>query len=88
MVEGRDLVDLGERELQFLRERRKMRDGELSVAVLDPVQVLDQQVAPARRIAEERPHFVERLRLGPSCPSDSDVRACALIIGPRERRHT
>ena len=62
-VEGRDLVDFGERELHLLRQRREMRGGEMAVAVLDQVQVLDQQVAPARPVAEQRAHLVERLRL-------------------------
>ena len=62
-VEGRDLVDLGERELHLLRQRREMGGGEMAVAVLDQVQMLDQQVAPARAIAEQRAHLVERLRI-------------------------
>ena len=35
----------------------------MPVAVVDLVQVLDQQVAPARRIAEQRLHFLQRLRI-------------------------
>ena len=33
------------------------------MAILDPVQELDQQIAPARRVAEQRPHVGERLRI-------------------------
>ena len=62
-VEGRDLVDLGERKLHLLRQRGEMRGGEIAVAVLDQVQVLDQQIAPALALAEQRAHLVERLRL-------------------------
>ncbi len=62
-VEGRDLVHLGERELHLLRQRGEMRGGEMAVAVLDQVQVLDQQVAPALALAEQRAHLVERLRV-------------------------
>ena len=62
-VEGRDLVDLGERELHLLRERGEMRGREMAVAVLDQMQVLDQQVALARPVAEQRAHLVERLRI-------------------------
>jgi hypothetical protein len=50
VVEGRDLVHLGLRELHLLRERRQVRRGEMAVAVVDPVQMLDQQVAPPRLV--------------------------------------
>ena len=53
-VEGRDLVDFGLRELHLGGERREMRGGEMAVAVLDQMQVLDQQIAPARPVAEQR----------------------------------
>ena len=62
-VEGRDLVDFGLRELHLLRERREMRGREMAVAVLDEMQVLDQQIAPARPVAEQRTHLVERRRI-------------------------
>ena len=60
-VEGRDLVDLGERKLHLVRQRREMRGGEMAVMVLDQVQVLDQQVAPARLVDQQRAHLFERL---------------------------
>jgi hypothetical protein len=50
-VEGRDLVDLGERELHLLRQRGEVRGGEITVAVLDEVQMLDQEIAPALAVA-------------------------------------
>ena len=62
-VEGRDLVDFGERELHLLRQRGEMRGREMPVAVLDQVQMLDQQIAPALAIAQQRAHLVERLRI-------------------------
>ena len=62
-VEGRDLVDLGERHLHLGGERREMRGGEMAVAVLDQMQMLDQQIAPARPVAQQRAHFFERLRV-------------------------
>ena len=40
-----------------------MRGGDESVRILDPVQELDQEVAPARRVAEQRAHFGQRLRI-------------------------
>ena len=62
-VEGRDLVDLGKRELHLLRERREMRGREMAVAVLDQMQVLDEQVAPALALAQQRADLVERARV-------------------------
>ena len=59
-VEGRDLVDLGQRQLHLGGERREMRGREMAVAVLDEMQMLDQQIAPARPVAEQRAHLVER----------------------------
>ena len=40
-----------------------MGGGEVAVMVLDEVQVLDQQVAPARAVGEQRAHFIERGRI-------------------------
>jgi hypothetical protein len=62
-VEGRDLVDFRERELHLVGKRGKMRGGEMAVFVLDEMQMLDQEVAPARPIAKQRAHFRKRLRL-------------------------
>src|SRR6266850_2074948 len=59
MVEGGDLVDLGERNAHLLRQRGEVRGGQMAETVVDAVQVLDQQIAPARRVAEELPHFGE-----------------------------
>jgi len=55
-IEGRDLVDLGERELHLLRQGGEMRGREIIVAVLDQMQMLDEEIAPAFAIAEQRPH--------------------------------
>ena len=54
-VEGRDLVDLGLRQAHLLGERREMGGREVAVAVLDQMQMLDQQIAPARPLAEQAP---------------------------------
>ena len=40
-----------------------MRGREMAVAVLDQVQVLDQQVAPALALTQQRAHLVERARV-------------------------
>jgi hypothetical protein len=87
-VEGRDLVHLGERELHLLRQRGEMRGGEMAVAVLDQVQVLDQEIAPALALAQQGPHLGERLRLDLAalgCPAGAVApsRAGRALVGPR-----
>src|SRR5205085_8256729 len=86
-VESRDLVDLGERERHLLRQRGEMRGGEITVAVLDQVQMLDQEIAPALALAQQRAHLGQRLRLDlpalgrlawPVAPSQSSA-----IVGAR-----
>ena len=62
-IEGRDLVDFGLRQLHLGRERGEMRGREIAVVVLDEMQMLDQQVAPARPVVEQRAHLVERLKV-------------------------
>ena len=62
-IEGGDLVDLGLRQPHLGGERGEMGGGEMAVAVLDEMQILDQQVAPARPVGQQRPHFIERQRV-------------------------
>ena len=63
-VEGRDLVDLGQRKLHLGRERGEMRGREMPVSVLDQVQMLDQEIASARLPPkQELAHLVERRRV-------------------------
>ena len=40
-----------------------MRGGEMAVVILNEMQMLDQQIAPARPVGEQRADFVERLRI-------------------------
>ena len=40
-----------------------MRGGQMPVMVLDQMQMLDQQIAPARPVGEQRAHLVERRRV-------------------------
>ena len=74
VVERRDLVHFRHREAHFLRERDEVRGREAAVAVLDAMQMLDQQVATTRCVAEQRPH------LAPAPPGRPDAlsqsRAC------------
>jgi hypothetical protein len=56
-VERRDLVDFGERHFHLGRKRSKMWSRQVSVLILNEVQMLDQEIAPARPIGQERTHF-------------------------------
>ena len=63
VIEGRHFVDLGHRHLHLGRERDQVRRGEAAEAILNLVEVLDQQIPPARGIAEQREHVLARLRV-------------------------
>jgi hypothetical protein len=62
MIERRDFVDLGGRQVHLARERDDVLGGEMAVAVLDFVQMLEEQIAPPRRIAQQRLYLCERRR--------------------------
>ena len=62
-VEGRDLIDFGERELHLLRQGGQMRGGQMTVMILDEMQMLDQEIAPPRPVGQQRQHLLERLRV-------------------------
>ena len=62
-VEGRNLVDLGQGKLHLLCKRGEVSGRKMPVAILDQVQVLDEQIAPARPLAQERAHIGERRRI-------------------------
>ena len=53
-IEGRGLEHLGEGELHLVGERREVGRGNLVIFVLDEVQMLDQEVAPPRPVAEQK----------------------------------
>src|SRR5262252_6288909 len=60
-VEGRDLIDFGECQFHLGGERSKMRSRQISVVILNKVQVLDQEVSSARAVSQERAHFHQGL---------------------------
>ena len=60
-VESRRLEHLGEGELHDLGERREMAGRDLAKAVLDQVEMLDEEVAAKRPVAEQRLDLGERL---------------------------
>ena len=53
-VEGRGLEHLGERQLHLVGKRGEMGRGNLVIVVLDQVQMFDQEIAPARPVAEQQ----------------------------------
>ena len=63
------------RELHLVRRAPRDARPEMAVAVLDQMQMLDQQVAPARPVAEQGAHLVERRRI--------DLAAFRRAAGPR-----
>ncbi len=64
VIERRDLVHLGQRQLHRRRQRHEVRGRELAVVILDAVQMLDQEIAPAWLGGEQRLHLGERLGIG------------------------
>ena len=61
VIEGGHFVDLGHRHLHLSRERDEMRGRQSTEAILNLVQVLDQQIPPARCVAEQRADLLARL---------------------------
>jgi hypothetical protein len=78
VVEGRDLEHLGLRELHLGGERSEVLCAQVAEAVLQLVQVLDQEVARPRRVAEERDDVGERI--GVDAPA---ARRLALALARR-----
>ena len=66
VVEGRHLVDLGHRHLHLVGERHQVGSREMAEAVLDLVQVLDQEVPSPGLVAEQHAHVFTRLRIDPA----------------------
>ena len=60
VVERRHLVDLGLRQPHLLGKRAQVGGRQMAVAVLDQVKMFDQQVAPARALAQQRANVFER----------------------------
>src|SRR5712691_13208326 len=59
-VERGDLIDFDEGEPHLLGERRQIARMQAAEMVLQQMQVLDQQIAPALAINEQRLHLGER----------------------------
>ena len=64
VVEGGYLVDLGQRQVHQLGQCRQVPLMQAAVLVVEPVQLLDQQVSPVRRRAHQCPHLQHRRLIG------------------------
>ena len=67
MIESRDLVDFRGRQPHLPGESRKMRGRKMAVAILNLVQMLDQQIATTRRIPQQLYNLLvgSRINLAP-----------------------
>jgi hypothetical protein len=63
MVKSRHFVHLGEREAHLLRQGGEMRGRQMTELVVESVQVLDEEIATSRRVAEQRLDLGRRLRI-------------------------
>ena len=68
--------------LWLIRERRQTRSREIAVVILDEMQMLDQEIAPARPITKQRAHFIKRLEIDlPALGRASRPSAAAAPVG-------
>ena len=70
MVKGRHFVHFSHRHLHFRREGDQMRRRQTPEVVLNQVQVFDEEIAAARRVAEQRRYLLSRLDV--DCPTFRD----------------
>jgi hypothetical protein len=64
MIESRDFINFGERELHLFCQRNDVLRRDVAVVVLNLMQMLDQQIVAARLIAEQRSNFLAGTRIG------------------------
>ena len=95
-IERGDLVDLDERQPHLLRERHQMPRMEAVIFVLQQMQMLDEEIALPRPLAQQRLHFGERLGLDlpplrqippaapPGAGTDAARRAHGLTVDSRQ----
>src|SRR5262249_34721007 len=62
-IERRDLVDLGQSELHLGRQSGEMGRRQMTVVILNKMQMLDQEIAPALAVTKQRAYLLERLRV-------------------------
>ena len=82
VIERGHFVDFGHRQLHLGRERDQVRRGKAAEAILNPVQMLDQQIPPARerrREARARPRAPSDRRGGLSGLPRARLSACLFL---------
>ncbi len=83
-VEGRGFEHFRERELHLVGERCEMGGGNLVIFVLDQMQMLDQEIAPPRLVAEQEFNLVRSGRID-LASLGSRLRAPSSLAGMFER---
>jgi len=82
VIERGHFVDLGHRHLHLGGERHQMRRRETAEVILNQVQVLDEEIAATRFVAEERRHLPPRFGVNwPAFRERTDTRAFAFGRG-------
>ena len=64
VIERRDLIDLGHRYRHFCCQRHQMMIAQPPVLIIEPMQMLDQQIPPMRSVADQGAHFGSCLIVG------------------------
>ena len=64
VIESRDLIDLGHRYRHVGCQCHQMMIAQPPVLIIEPMQMLDQQISPMRSVADQGAHLRERLVVG------------------------
>src|SRR3546814_18916435 len=75
-VEGGDLIDRRHRQIHLLGQRAQVARRQVAVAVLNQVQVLDQQIRPPRAVAQQSLDLFRRFEV--ELPTLGDIGRAAL----------
>src|SRR3546814_7277634 len=91
IVEARDLINLRLRQAHILGERPQMRSRQTTVAILDQMQELDQQIPAPHAVAQKLPDLcqcdlVQRPPLGSAIPWPPFAHGHTASPGPADRR--
>lgn len=75
VIERGDFVNLRWRHLHLSGQRDQVRGGKAAEPILNQVEVLDEEITAARRVAEQRRDLLSRLRFdGPTPGRCADPR--------------
>jgi hypothetical protein len=86
MVERGDLVDFGHRQFHLRGKRYEMMRRDAAETVLNPMQMLYQQIPAARGVAEERSDFLGRFWINATAlrrAAETLFRLLRFIVGGR-----